>query len=133
MQQVINDIKVVNDVVKLAIKEHPQYDISDKVQLFEQVDLHAQYGTLDWVYKEGEMIAVVRYNIINNGRVADVLDLIIKKGNNSRKVIKYLIAGAWLKFPSLIYLRFERFFKDNKGYRMYRMDRFFKERNTDGK
>ena len=133
MLQVADEILIVlNDIAKLAIRNHPDYKEYDKLDLIDTLEKHFAYGTLDWIYKRNELIAAVRYNILNQGRVADVLDMIIKPGHNSRSIMKYFIARGWARFPSLKYIRFEREFKDNKGHRMYRIDRFFTKEIKNG-
>ena len=131
MVQVTDDtLLVLNDIAKLAIRYHAQYKDADKLDLIDRLEQHYAYGTLDWLYRKDEIVAAVIYNIINEGRVANILDMVIKPSENSIKIMKYFIARGWMRFPSLQFIRFERAFKDKKGYRMYRMKRFFNKKEN---
>ena len=133
MVQVTDETLIIlNDITKLAINHFPKYEGADRFDLLDQLERHYAHGTLDWLYRKDELVAAVRYNILNSGRVADILDLIIKPGNNSRKIMKFFIARGWVMHPSLQFIRFDRTFKDSKGHRMYRMSRFFNGGNNNG-
>lgn len=92
----------------------------DPMELERIVDEHWVYGTIDSVYKDGEIIAVVRWNISADGRVCDVLDLLICEGENGFRVMKHLIARNWHRFPTVRHIRFDRPEKyPGRSHRMY--------------
>lgn len=86
---------------------------------------HINSNTFDIIEKKEKIKAVVAYNITNEGTVANIIDLIIAKDENGFTAMKYFIARGWMRFPSLRYIKFERHYKDNKGYRLYRINKFF--------
>lgn len=72
------------------------------------INQHWHYGTIDAVYKNNEVIAVCRWNISPNGKICNVLDLVIRPKEDGVKIMKHLIARNWHRFPALKFLRFER-------------------------
>ena len=93
--------------------------------LAKQIIKGIRNGTCDYISKNGEIIACVRFNIINDGRVADILDFAVKENNDGIGIMKYFIARAWLQFPCLIYVRFNRMIKyPDREHRIYELTRF---------
>lgn len=72
------------------------------------LDWHWVYGTVDAIEVNGEIIAVVRWNITKDGEICDVLDLVVKKGENGFRVIKHFIARNWHRFPTVKLIRYRR-------------------------
>jgi hypothetical protein len=120
-------LDIFTDIVNLAGQKIEKYRSTVKLELLEEVEKHYAANTLDWMYDRDRLIAVVRYNILNDGRVADILDLIIDDPTRGRKIIKYFVARGWMRFPSLRFIRFERDYKEqDRGTRMYRIERFLR-------
>jgi len=73
----------------------------------EQIITGVLSKTVDWLQVNGEIKALVRFNVVNDGRVADILDLRItdKRGI---EIMKLFARRAKRNFPSLEYIRFER-------------------------
>ena len=118
---------MINKIVQFIKENFEKYQKEDDEDLANIVLNHIRHNTFDILMRKDEIRAVCRFNVINDGRVADILDLIIsKEEKDGKKIIKYFIARGWMKFPSLVFLRFERGLKKRSEYRMYRIIKFLK-------
>lgn len=125
MVQITGEILVIlNDIANMAIERFPEYKEEDRAAILNKLERHYVTGTIDWIYSKEGLKAVVLYDIINDGRVANILDLFIQPGENGVKIIIFFVARGWARFPSLQFVRFERVFNDKEGHRMYRIERF---------
>ena len=95
---------VLTELVKFA----QRIDLykNDESWIKEQIIKGIQNNTVDYVIRYGKVVAFVRYNIINDGRVADILDLIIDE--NGVETIRYFVRRGLERFPTLKFIRFER-------------------------
>lgn len=85
-----------------------------------------EYGTFDILYQGDEPIAAIRYNISTDGRIADILDLIIAPDQKGIRIVKILLLRGWKKFPGVRYLRFYRGYKyPLRKPRLYPLEKFF--------
>lgn len=97
--------------------------------LNEIVQILAQDSTnncIDYLERNGEVVAAVRYGISQSGRIADIYDLAINKEENGKKIIRYFVYRGWSRFPSLHYISFERGFKKNNKNRLIEIHKFLK-------
>lgn len=95
----------IDDMVDFVMPYFPKFS-EDNVR--EIIHTHWLYGTVDAVYRDGKIIACVRWNISQGGIIVDVLDLFIQKGENGVLLMKHLIARNWHRFPSARIIRFAR-------------------------
>jgi hypothetical protein len=101
----------MDELIKFIKINAPQYAQESDELIASIILSHVRTNTFDALRVNGEIKACVRYAILNDGRVGDCLDLIIKPGENGKKIIKYFVAKAWVKFPSMKFVRFERQYK----------------------
>ena len=90
----------------------------------EQIITGILANTVDWVQDNGRITAIVRFNLLNDGRIADILDLRItdKRGI---EIMKLFARRAKRNFPSLEYIRFERDIKyPNRGHKLIEIQKF---------
>jgi len=100
------------------VAKHPVDEIVDFVKphfrnlpeetLRSIVSGHWEFGTIDAVYKDNEIVACVRWNVSPSGLIFDVLDYVVKEGENGAKLARHLIARNWHRFPSVKVIRFRR-------------------------
>lgn len=95
-------------------------DYIDKEQIREIINKHIEYGTYLEFRKENKVVAVVRWNV--NGSIAEVIDLIIRRGNKGYKIIKAFLVKSLLRFPYLKYIRFERHKYPSRSKRIYKIN-----------
>jgi hypothetical protein len=69
---------------------------------------HWEFGTVDAVYKDNEIVACVRWNVSSSGLIFDVLDYVVKPGEDGARLARHLIARNWHRFPSVKVIRFRR-------------------------
>lgn len=113
----------INQLIDFIIEYMPHYK-NYKDRLAGILKEHIIYNTLDTLYKDGKVIAVVRYNINFDTKTADILDLIVRKGEEGKKIVKYFVARGWSRFPYLEYVQFKRALKYNETTRIYRINKF---------
>lgn len=84
------------------------------------ISKHWEFGTVDAVYRGDEIIACVRWNMSASGLIFEVLDFIVKPGEDGVKLARHLIARNWHRFPQAKIIRFERRRKyPTRGLRIY--------------
>jgi len=121
-----NVLDTFKDILILARKKMNKYESISDENILDMLEQDYINGGLDWLYRKKKLVAVIRYEVINEGTVANIFDLIIdNKEKDSFKIMKYFAALGWVKFPSLRYIKFQRALKDNRGYRMYKIKNFF--------
>ncbi len=84
-----------------------------------------EYGTFDYEEDSIGVIYCLRYNISPSGKIADVIDLCVRK-KEPLGVIKYLIAKNMQRWPSLEVIRFFRG-KYNERESVYRLSDILKK------
>lgn len=98
----------------------PAYPNLDDETVRDLIVGHWLFGTIDVVYREGKIIAVVRWNVSKDGKIFEVLDLVIAPGERGFILMKHLIARNWHRFPTVEYIRFQRLNKyPTRGWRLY--------------
>lgn len=115
------------DIPKIIdfILKYSQYNDADKIK--EIVERHILFKTCIVVYdnsKEKEIAAVCRWNISDSGKVATILDLIIKLDHRNKGLIRRILLKGLRVWPNVEYIQFEREMKDTKGLRAYPVKRF---------
>ena len=114
------------DIAELMRRKMDKFSESTDEHILNILEDDFVNGSLDWIYNKDKLIAVVRYEIIEDGTVANIFDLIIDDTEeDSFKIIKYFIARGWARFPSLRRIQFQRVLYDNRGYREYGIKEFF--------
>jgi GNAT superfamily N-acetyltransferase len=104
----LNDA-TLNKIADFIQRYAPHY--TDRELLKEYILKHWEFKTA-FVMMDGEEIAAVcRWNISDDGKVAEILDLYIDEKFRGKKIIQmFLQKGLWI-FPQVKYIRFERFMK----------------------
>lgn len=98
---------MIDKIVSLITEKLPEYKgKEDEVRGI--VLKHMSFGTIEAIFRNGECIAVTRWNISPTGTTANVLDLVVADGVDGVRIIKKLILRGWLRFPTLKYICFER-------------------------
>jgi hypothetical protein len=121
-----NTNDVFKDIIRLAQKKFEKWrNISDN-EFIDILEQDYACGGLDWLYGKNGLIAFVRYEVINEGSLANIFDLAIDESEeNSLNIVKFFVARGWVRHPSLRYIRFQRELKDDVGYRQYQIKYFF--------
>lgn len=101
------------------------FDASNLEPLFYE---HFKYGTADVYFYKDEIVAAARWNITKSGFVAEILDLFIKDGVDSVKIIRWFGRRGLEKFPKVKYIKFLRGkkFPEDKA-RIYKVSSLIKE------
>ena len=95
------------------------YDVPYE-KLLEAINKHLNYGTIEVIEKEGEILAIARYNIV--GDTAIVLDAVVKPEFTFKNLLKLMIING-LKKWKVEYMEFERGLKE-RGSRRYMISKF---------
>lgn len=101
----VSEYNIVDKAVDFAKEYFPDIQESEIRDIIER---HLDYGTIDIVTRNNDIIAIVRWNISSDGRVCDVLDLIISPSRYGIRIMRYLIARNWKRFPMVKFIRFSR-------------------------
>ncbi len=117
----------IDRLTDFLIKYH-KYE--DKEIVKEYVAQHLKYGTIDWATDENdEIVAVVRWNMSEDGTVAYILELSIREDLRGRKIGSDFIVKALVRFPQLEWLEFGRWMKEHKNKRRkLNINKFLKKR-----
>lgn len=101
------------------------FDASNLEPLFYE---HFKYGTADVYFENDEIVAAVRWNIAKSGFTANILDLFIKEGVESIKVMRWFGKRGREKFPKVKYIKFLRGkkFPEDKA-RIYKIESLTKD------
>lgn len=101
------------------------FDASNLETLFYE---HFKYGTADVHLENNEILAAVRWNITKSGLVANILDLFIKKGCSSTKIMRTFGIRGHERFPKVKYIKFLRGkkFPEDKA-RIYKVSSLIKD------
>lgn len=95
-------------------------DYIDRERIREVINKHIEYGTYLEFRNNNKVVAIVRWNV--NGCIAEVIDLIIRRGNKGYKIIKAFLVQSLLKFPYLKYIRFERHKYPDRKKKIYKIN-----------
>lgn len=90
-------------------------------QLFEIIKKHDEYGTLEVVWKDEEVLAVCRYNI--DSTTCSVIDA-TAKNNYKGRLLKLMLLMGLQKYPLTKEIKYMRGFKVRKSERVFSVDRF---------
>lgn len=111
----------VSKLADFVMGNMPQYT-GKKQQISDVIIKHHRYNTLDYETIDKEIVYVIRYNIDESGKICNVLDFCISKRFKNKKLIKYVIAKNWSKFPRVEFLKFRRDEKyPNRSTHFYRI------------
>jgi len=108
------------DITEFIIK-HNKY--LDKEKLEEYVKQHQKYGTIDYAIDDkNNIIAVCRWNMSDNGIVAEILDFCIEEEWRNKGLGKDFIIKAMKRFPNAKYLEFKRGVRGDHRIRKIKVD-----------
>jgi len=114
------------DKIVSFIKKYSPYRDEEKIK--EYIKLHLDYKTC-FVGTDnlGEITFICRWNISQDGKTADILDLYIREDWRNKDLIRQLLErGLWI-FPKVEYITFERGVKyPNKNRKVYSVERILK-------
>lgn len=94
----------MKDEILEFVKKYESYNQDDIIAK------HLEYGTIDAIKVDGDIKGVVRYNISESGKLADILELYVDSKLGFR-IIKDFIRNGLNNYPSLELIRF---FRDKK-------------------
>ena len=97
-----------NSVVRFVIKYSWH---KDRKLIKDAIEKHILFKTCIILYKdksEKEIVAVVRFNISQSGKVAHILDIIIAPEYRHKRVMKILLLKGLRMYPSVTHLVWER-------------------------
>jgi hypothetical protein len=109
----------------LFLKFLTEFDAENLEKLFYE---HFKYGTADVYIENDEILAAVRWNIGKSGFTANILDLFIKEGCPSVKVMRWFGKRGHERFPKVKYIKFLRGkkFPEDKA-RIYKVSSLIKD------
>lgn len=102
----IEQIKHPVDEIYEFVK--PYFPGFDSAEVHATIVRHWTFGTIDAVYRGDKIIACVRWNMSESGKVFDILDLFITPGEKGLRIMKHLIARNWHRYPEARFIRFAR-------------------------
>ena len=112
---------IVDKLANFALEKFKNYEYD---WIKKQIIQGIVNNTVDYIIENQEVIDYVRYNIINSGRVADVLELRVTS-SNGKQIIKHFIQNGYKRFPTLKFIRFERDIKyPNRGHKLVEIEKF---------
>ena len=99
------DARMLQEIFEFV---RPHFRDTDANVLYDLIQQHYLYGTIDAVYRGQGMVACCRWNISPSGKLCEVLDLVVKPGEDGFKLMKHLVARNWHRFPTCEYIAFKR-------------------------
>lgn len=103
---------MIDEITEFIIEHHGYYN---KELIKEYVEFHNKYGTIDYaIDHEGYIIAVCRWNMSDDGRIAQVLDFAINEKWRNQGIGNDFIRRALKRFPSIEWLEFRRGLRNKK-------------------
>jgi hypothetical protein len=111
------------------IQEHIR--LYDRDQLEEFIQTHESYGTLDFaINTSNSIVAVVRFNVSDDGKCAHVLDFCIRKEHRNNGVINDFLERALIRFPKLLEIEFQRGIRGCERSRRLNIQRILRRSNN---
>ena len=98
----------------------------DKYLVKKYIQEHNAYHTLYYALDKDEVIGLVRFNLSEDGEIADILDLVIHPDYRGQGVAKSFINRALKEFPNGKYLTFKRGRKNRNEQRKIPISEFIK-------
>lgn len=99
-----------HDIIEFVRSNIEEYDQFSDDEIRAIINDHINYGTYDEMRDNGKLIAVVRYNI--DGPTAEILDLVIEPGYDSRYIMRRFIVRGWARFPYIRFISYHRMYKN---------------------
>lgn len=117
---------MVDDFTKRKIVEFlkPYYPDTDYETIFNGIDKYFNRGTYDYALKDGEVVAVVLWELLKNGTVAHIKDLIIKKEYRNMGIWKDFVVRAVKQNPHIVKVSFNRSRRNDGRTRTYNIEKF---------
>jgi len=117
--------KHIDEIVDF-IFEHTNYT-PDRKLWTEIVSKHLQYNTCMIIHQDNKVIAFYRWNIIQDGTVAELLDLMIEKTYRNNGIINMMIKEFIKGHPTVKWLIWKRGIKyPDRQPVCYEINRFLK-------
>jgi len=124
----------INAIADFVIKYSPQhkagkkaYTEEDRERIVKFITRHIQYKTCVILMSLDGVAALCRFNISPSGKVATILDLIIKPEYRNKNFIKRLLIKGLRIWPEVKFLQWERRTKySNREMRYYSVARILK-------
>jgi len=116
----------IEDIVDFIVKYSPY---KDRDLIKEYIALHIKYGTCIVICEDDEVIALARWNISPSGKIAFVLDTIIKEGYRNNGMMRRLIEKGTSVWKDVKYLAWEREWKyPDREQKIYSVKQLLKRR-----
>jgi len=106
------------------------HQVSDEDALRYIVTKHEEFKTHEIIWKDGEVIGYTRYNV--DGSVGTIIDAVVRPDYRFKRILQLMLLKGMKKFPEGRYIKYEREFKDKKGWREFAMSKFLNQRSKDG-
>lgn len=98
----------VDEIIYFVV-EHYKYKFADYKRIYQIIVQHAVYDTIMVVRgNDGNIAAVVRWNILPTGQDALVLDVIIHPDYRHQSILHRMLIKGLKMYPEVRYLIFER-------------------------
>jgi N-acetylglutamate synthase-like GNAT family acetyltransferase len=82
---------------------------NDREKVKKYIADHLKYGTIDYIVdKEGNILAICRWNVKEGGKVGEILDLAVHKGYREHNFGKSFMLRAIQKYPQVEFLEYTR-------------------------
>jgi len=115
---------LINKLTEFAQKYLP-YDNGDLLK--EYYKTHSDYGTILYAFDSvGEITGLVRFNVIDNGKTGQILDLVIRPDWRGKGLGNHFIRRALKTFPNSKFIVFHRGRKNRSQERQIPIDSFLR-------
>lgn len=94
-----------------------------------EVIKHLKYRTIQYfIDSEGEIVGLCRWNISDDGKIAHILDLIVREDYRKTGVARRFLKNGLKLFGSVKYLEFEREFRGDRRKRLIPIEYILKSK-----
>ena len=109
------------------IQEHLKYH--DRELLADYIKQHEKFGTLDYALDtNNNIVAVCRWNVSDDGKVASVLDFAIAGAYRRKGIGRDFIERAMRKFSKIEKIEFQRSIRGDERFRKVNIQGIIKRR-----
>lgn len=121
----------VDEITKFMIEDGGgEYSWVDYPILRDAIEKHLEYKTIIVVDDDIGVLAVCRWEMTHDGLVAYIINLTIRKGKRTKKLIKNILSYGLSMFPEAELIHWKRGLKyPGKQDSLYIIDDILKRRN----
>lgn len=81
---------------------------TDREKIREVIRKHLEYNTCMVIYGgSGEIAAVARWNISSDGRIAEILDVVLAPKYRKKGILRRMLLRGWQLFPTVTHIKWK--------------------------